>query len=249
MSFSETVVLGALAGFTIYVGLPVRPAAAAFRSDARRTGDVLGRRAGVPLRGRVRARVRDRRGRGRRASRTASGSFGNAARSRARCWAPALRSARAGLAVVERWMRPERPRPAPDRGRRRRDAMTVEQASALAPRPRYTAPRALRTGHDDRGRDRAAQLRRGPGDRGIGSTGEIGLATVLIIGFALHNATEGFGIVGPLGQRTALVELARGSPAWSAAARRSSGRWSATTSPPSRSSSPSTPSRAARSST
>ena len=30
--------------------------------------------------------------------------------------------------------------------------------------------------------------------------GEIGLATVLIIGFALHNATEGFGIVGPLGE-------------------------------------------------
>jgi zinc transporter, ZIP family len=31
------------------------------------------------------------------------------------------------------------------------------------------------------------------------STGEIGLATVLIVGFALHNATEGFGILGPLG--------------------------------------------------
>jgi zinc transporter, ZIP family len=29
--------------------------------------------------------------------------------------------------------------------------------------------------------------------------GAIGLATVLIIGFSLHNATEGFGIVGPLG--------------------------------------------------
>jgi zinc transporter, ZIP family len=29
--------------------------------------------------------------------------------------------------------------------------------------------------------------------------GAIGLATVLIIGFGLHNATEGFGIVGPLG--------------------------------------------------
>jgi ZIP family zinc transporter len=28
--------------------------------------------------------------------------------------------------------------------------------------------------------------------------GEVGLATVLIIGFGLHNATEGFGIVGPL---------------------------------------------------
>ena len=30
-------------------------------------------------------------------------------------------------------------------------------------------------------------------------TGAIGLATVLIVGFGLHNATEGFGIVGPLG--------------------------------------------------
>jgi ZIP family zinc transporter len=31
------------------------------------------------------------------------------------------------------------------------------------------------------------------------ASGEIGLATVLIAGFALHNTTEGFGIVGPLG--------------------------------------------------
>jgi ZIP family zinc transporter len=30
-------------------------------------------------------------------------------------------------------------------------------------------------------------------------SGAVGLATVLIIGFALHNTTEGFGIVGPLG--------------------------------------------------
>ena len=32
--------------------------------------------------------------------------------------------------------------------------------------------------------------------------GAVSLATVLIIGFALHNATEGFGIVGPLGHLT-----------------------------------------------
>ena len=32
------------------------------------------------------------------------------------------------------------------------------------------------------------------------SAGDISLATVLIVGFALHNATEGFGIVGPLGE-------------------------------------------------
>src|SRR5690348_8569762 len=48
--------------------------------------------------------------------------------------------------------------------------------------------------------------------------GEIALATVLIVGFALHNATEGFGIVGPLGQVTpswrwlALAGLIGGGP-------------------------------------
>jgi ZIP family zinc transporter len=31
------------------------------------------------------------------------------------------------------------------------------------------------------------------------SSGQIRLATVLVVGFAMHNATEGFGIVGPLG--------------------------------------------------
>ena len=48
--------------------------------------------------------------------------------------------------------------------------------------------------------------------------GEIGLATVLIIGFALHNSTEGFGIVGPLGgvrpswRWLGLAGLAAGGP-------------------------------------
>ena len=80
------------------------------------------------------------------------------------------------------------------------------------------------------------------------SAGEIGLATVLIIGFALHNATEGFGIVGPLGDVRPswrwlfLAGIVGGGPA-------SSAPWSATTSPPSRSSSSSTGSQAERSST
>jgi ZIP family zinc transporter len=33
---------------------------------------------------------------------------------------------------------------------------------------------------------------------GSAATGAISLATLLVIGFALHNATEGFGIVAPL---------------------------------------------------
>jgi ZIP family zinc transporter len=48
--------------------------------------------------------------------------------------------------------------------------------------------------------------------------GAISLATVLIVGFGLHNATEGFGIVGPLGDVTpswswlGLVGLIGGGP-------------------------------------
>ena len=50
----------------------------------------------------------------------------------------------------------------------------------------------------DRHRDRPAQLRRRARDRPVGRAGELALALVLIIGFGLHNATEGFGIVGPM---------------------------------------------------
>lgn len=51
-----------------------------------------------------------------------------------------------------------------------------------------------------------------------GATGEVSLALVLIIGFGLHNSTEGFGIVGPLsGERPswrflALLGLIGGGP-------------------------------------
>jgi zinc transporter, ZIP family len=50
------------------------------------------------------------------------------------------------------------------------------------------------------------------------ATGAVGLATVLIIGFGAHNATEGFGIVGPLGETRpswrwlALAGLIAGGP-------------------------------------
>src|SRR5207302_7753353 len=52
-----------------------------------------------------------------------------------------------------------------------------------------------------------------------GQVGEVSLATVLIVGFALHNATEGFGIIGALDAQTrppwswlALVGLIGGGP-------------------------------------
>jgi ZIP family zinc transporter len=45
---------------------------------------------------------------------------------------------------------------------------------------------------------RPAQFWRRASNRRQRASGEISLATVLVIGFALHNATEGFGIVAPL---------------------------------------------------
>ena len=49
-----------------------------------------------------------------------------------------------------------------------------------------------------RHRHRPAQLLRGPRDRPVRRVEQISLAIVLIIGFGLHNATEGLGICAPL---------------------------------------------------
>src|SRR5918995_694222 len=46
--------------------------------------------------------------------------------------------------------------------------------------------------------DRWMKNRRAPEPVGPGAAGELSLALALIIGFGLHNATEGFGIVGPI---------------------------------------------------
>ncbi len=53
--------------------------------------------------------------------------------------------------------------------------------------------------------------------RGAEGSGELSLALVLVIGFGLHNATEGFGIVAPLAGD---MDLERNSRQPSAKARR-----------------------------
>ena len=73
------------------------------------------------------------------------------------------------------------------------DAITMEQEAAAA------RARALRTGMTIAAAIGLHNFAEGLAIGVSASTGEISLATVLIIGFALHNATEGFGIVGPLG--------------------------------------------------
>ena len=88
------------------------------------------------------------------------------------------------------------------------DAMTVEQAE-IAGSTRICSAQALRTGMTIAAAIGLHNFAEGLAIGVSASTGEIGLATVLIIGFAVHNATEGFGIVGPLGDVRPELELAR----------------------------------------
>ena len=194
MSFGETVLLGALAGFTIYLGLPLgriefvsqraRVALAMFSVGVlaflfaevlvhgveivEEHFEELGEGEGSLLEGLGLALM-------------FAGGF-------------ALGSA--GLALVERRMRMSKQPPIAGGAT---DAMTVEQAELAAAEDLGARALALRTGMTIAAAIGLHNFAEGLAIGVSASTGEIGLATVLIIGFAVHNATEGFGIVGPLG--------------------------------------------------
>jgi ZIP family zinc transporter len=193
MSFGETVLLGALAGFTIYLGLPfgriefvtqrARVALAMFS-----VGVLAFLFAEVFVHGLeiVEHRFDE--------LHDGSGSlpvglllgllFGGG-----------FTAGLAGLALIERRMRNAKSPPIAGGAT---DAMTVEQAEMLVDDMTARA-RALRTGMAIAAAIGLHNFAEGLAIGVSGNTGEIGLATVLIIGFAVHNATEGFGIVGPLG--------------------------------------------------
>jgi zinc transporter, ZIP family len=194
LSFAETVLLGALAGFTIYLGLPLgrlqllgsraRVALAMFAVGvlAFLFVDVLGHAFEL-----VEEPVKALRGGG--------GDLGRALGFTALLGA-GFTAGCAGLAILERRMRRAELPPAAGGST---DALTVEQAQALAVEPDPARARALRTGMVIAAAIGLHNFAEGLAIGVSASTGEIALATVLIVGFALHNATEGFGIVGPLG--------------------------------------------------
>jgi ZIP family zinc transporter len=194
LSLGETVLLGALAGFTIYLGLPfgrlqllgsrARVGLAMFAVGvlAFLFVDVFGHAFGI-VEGAVTDVKDGKAGLGHAIGLTALLGGGFAAGS-------------AGLAMVERQIR--RRNPAPVRGASP-DATTVEVATTLAIQESAERARALRVGMTIAAAIGLHNFAEGLAIGVSASTGEIGLATVLIVGFALHNATEGFGIVGPLG--------------------------------------------------
>jgi ZIP family zinc transporter len=199
MSFGETVLLGALAGFTIYLGLPLgriefvsqraRVALAMFSVGvlAFLFAEVLVH--GVEIVEEHFEELGD-----------GEGSLFEGL-GLALMLGAGFTVGSAGLALIESRMRRSK---APPISGGATDAMTVEQAEIAAgtvqqAEKERSAAAALRTGMAIAAAIGLHNFAEGLAIGVSASTGEIGLATVLIIGFAVHNATEGFGIVGPLG--------------------------------------------------
>lgn len=197
MSFPETVALGALAGFTIYLGLPAgrlqllgsrgRVALAMFSVGvlAFIFVDVLGHARDIV------AHTLD-------AFKGGHASFAHLA------WlvlllAGGFTAGSAGLAILERRMRPLGAHRPPIAGGSGAVAVGVDGQAALATEVDAARRRALRMGLTIAGAIGVHNFAEGLAIGVSARAGAISLATVLIVGFALHNATEGFGIVGPLG--------------------------------------------------
>ena len=197
MSLAETTLLGAIAGFTIFLGLP-------FARMER-----VGPRARVALAmlsvgilsflfvdvtshgfGLVEGAVEK--------AREGNGSTGRAI-GFGLMFTAGLFIGIVGLTLIERRSK-RSPAQLPPLGGAAAETLTPEQSAALAAHEAVTArARALRTGLVIAGAIGLHNFAEGLAIGVSAQAGEIGLATILIIGFAAHNATEGFGIVGPLG--------------------------------------------------
>jgi len=196
LPFAETALLGALAGFTIFLGLPVgrlqnlggrtRVALAMFSVGV--LGflfvDVLSHGGEI-----VEHSVEQ--------LKDGGGSLGHTTALVA-LLAAGFTAGTAGLGLLERVMRPPKA-PAPPIGGGAADVMTAEQADLAAFQVDAARRQALRIGLTVAAAIGLHNFAEGLAIGVSSRAGDLSLATVLIIGFALHNATEGFGIVGPLG--------------------------------------------------
>jgi ZIP family zinc transporter len=192
LSFAQTAALGALAGFTIYLGLPfgrlrllgdrARVALAMFAVGvlAFIFVDVMEHAFGI-----VETAVEG--------FKSDSGSLGHAV-GLAALLGGGFGLGLAGLAMTERRLRSMRPLPPIAGG-----AIDVLSAEDLVREETAARARALRTGMTIAFAIGLHNFAEGLAIGVSASAGDISLALVLIVGFALHNATEGFGIVGPLG--------------------------------------------------
>lgn len=194
MSFAETALLGALAGFTIFLGLPV--ARLNLLSARSRVGlamfsvgvlvfllvDVLAH--GFEIAEHATEAFSD-----------GEGSFGEAA-GYALLLVGGFAAGSVGLAFLEKALS-RKPALPPISGA---SVDTLPADEQLHPAETDHRRGVLISGLMIAGAIGIHNFAEGLAIGVSAGAGEISLATVLIIGFALHNATEGFGIVGPLGE-------------------------------------------------
>ena len=195
MSFAQTIVLGALAGFTIFLGLPVGRL------------QLLGSKARVALAmfavGVLAFIFVDVMSNGLTIVDDALHAYKSDHQSLSYViWlvfllAAGFAAGSAGQAMIERLIRPAKP---PIAGGAETVAIrATTEADPLAVELDAARRRALRVGLTIAAAIGVHNFAEGLAIGVSARAGAISLATVLIIGFALHNATEGFGIVGPLG--------------------------------------------------
>jgi zinc transporter, ZIP family len=195
MTFTETALLGALAGFTIFLGLPVgrvgtlsgraRVALAFFAVGILVFIFVDVMEHAIGLLEEAVLGIKD-----------GSHSPGHTI-FLAALLGGSFALGLAGLAVAERRLRRRETLPPIAGGAV--DTLEPDVAARIAAGESDVRARALRTGMTIAAAIGLHNFAEGLAIGVSAGAGEIALATVLIIGFALHNATEGFGIVGPLG--------------------------------------------------
>ncbi|HEX3693701.1 MAG TPA: ZIP family metal transporter [Solirubrobacteraceae bacterium] len=200
MSFAETALLGAIAGMTIYIGLPLgRMKRVGARERVCLAMLSVGILAFIFMD--VGSKAEEIVSQAMNAYKHGQGGLGHALALFA-LLAGGFTAGVAGISGVERWLR-NRPTPPPIAGGEAGEATLAGARGVVAP-PADPAEvearrRALRTGMVIAVAIGLHNFAEGLAIGVSAKTGAIGLATVLIIGFGLHNATEGFGIVGPLG--------------------------------------------------
>src|ERR1035441_4189629 len=197
MGFSETVALGAIAGLTIFIGLPL--------GRVKRVDDRL--RVGLAMFsvGILAFIFMDVTKHGEEILETGlahfkghTSGFGHVLGLFA-LLAIGFTIGTAGISAVERRLRPRRAAPAPIAGGDATVVVGSEQIAHAQAGAEESRRRALQTGMVIATAIGLHNFAEGLAIGVSAKAGAIGLATVLIIGFGLHNATEGFGIVGPLG--------------------------------------------------
>lgn len=196
MSFAETALLGAIAGVTIFIGLPL--------GRVKAVGPRVRMALAMLSVGILAFIFMDVTSNGESIVSSALQSYKHSNASLGHVvglfvlLAAAFLAGTVGIATIERRLRPTRPTP-PIAGGQQEAVLPAPTLDRQRDEARTARRLALQTGITIAAAIGLHNFAEGLAIGVSAKTGAVGLATVLVVGFAMHNATEGFGIVGPLG--------------------------------------------------